>query len=80
MVSYSVRLEIYARDGYKCYRCGSAVKAGRKKKRGGFPLATLDHFVPKCRGGSDDPSNLKTCCKKCNERKGAKIIPDPKTR
>lgn len=72
-MKYELRFPIFERDDYKCYICGNKVKAGSKKKRKGFPLATLDHIIPRSLGGEDDEYNLKTCCKKCNERKGSKI-------
>lgn len=32
----------------------------------GYGIATIDHKMPQSRGGSDDPSNLVWCCKRCN--------------
>ena len=77
MISYNQRIKIYQRDEFKCYRCGTQVANGRRRKRKGLQLATLDHFIPKSKGGSDDPSNLLTCCLGCNNSKGSKIIPLP---
>lgn len=31
---------------------------------------TIDHIVPRCRGGSHDLSNLVPCCDACNHAKG----------
>jgi 5-methylcytosine-specific restriction endonuclease McrA len=47
------------RDGYKCGYCG----------RGDLPL-TIDHVIPKARGGSDDWENLVSACTICNNKKG----------
>lgn len=33
-------------------------------------LMTKDHIVPVSRGGSDDPSNLRTMCAPCNHVRG----------
>lgn len=33
-------------------------------------LMTLDHIIPAIKGGSSDPSNLRTMCKLCNELRG----------
>lgn len=34
------------------------------------PATTVDHIVPRCRGGSNKQVNLVGCCSKCNETKG----------
>ena len=52
------RKRIYKRDNYECVYCGS-----------GEGL-TLDHKVPKSKGGSNEDSNLQTCCGDCNGLKG----------
>ncbi len=31
--------------------------------------ATVDHIVPKCRGGLDEIENLCLACKECNDKK-----------
>jgi len=48
------RNRIYKRDGYQCVYCGSNRHL------------TIDHVMPKSRGGSNDWTNLVTCCNKCN--------------
>jgi len=53
------RKNILRRDGYKCSYCG----------RGDLTL-TLDHIVPKARGGTDSWDNLVSACTKCNNKKG----------
>ena len=70
-IPYQIRFTIFKRDGYRCYICGILVKPGRK--RGGLPLATLDHYIPFSKGGTHDLSNLRTCCMTCNNKKGSKI-------
>ena len=52
------RDNIFKRDGYKCLYCGS------KKD------LTLDHVLPKARGGKTTWNNLATACKTCNSKKG----------
>lgn len=47
------------RDGYKCAYCG----------RSDIPL-TVDHVIPKARGGEDSWENLVCACTKCNNAKG----------
>jgi len=52
------RSRIYKRDQHQCVYCGS-----RKN-------LTLDHVLPRSRGGSNDWANLVTCCLSCNLKKG----------
>lgn len=55
------RVRIMARDKMRCQYCGV---------RGTSFELTLDHIVPRSRGGLSDPENLCTACKPCNQRKG----------
>jgi 5-methylcytosine-specific restriction endonuclease McrA len=34
---------------------------------------TIDHFIPKSKGGGDDLNNLVTSCRDCNLEKADKI-------
>ena len=57
------RENILARDGYTCTYCGSTENL------------TLDHIVPRCRGGARwDASNVTTACRQCNQRKGSMLL------
>ena len=53
--------EILRRDGYRCQYCG------RKVRR-----LTIDHVVPRHRGGAYDWDNLVAACPDCNRRKGGR--------
>lgn len=53
------RKNILRRDSYKCAYCG----------RSDLPL-TIDHIVPRAKGGSDSWENLICACTICNNRKG----------
>lgn len=57
------RKNILARDKMICQYC--AIKCTTK-------TATLDHIVPKSRGGENSWTNIVTCCKKCNNKKDNK--------
>lgn len=52
------RQNILKRDGNRCLYCGSNREL------------TLDHVLPKSRGGKTEWANLATACKKCNSKKG----------
>lgn len=54
------RKNIYLRDGGACGYCGSKDEL------------TLDHVLPRSRGGPSTWENLVTCCRPCNTRKGRK--------
>lgn len=51
---------IFLRDGYQCQYCGGYFKARD---------LTLDHVLPRSRGGDDTWDNLVSCCGPCNHRK-----------
>lgn len=53
------RRAILARDGFRCQYCGSTRHL------------TLDHIVPRSRGGPTSWDNVVTSCAPCNVRKGA---------
>jgi 5-methylcytosine-specific restriction endonuclease McrA len=52
------RHNIFKRDGGRCLYCGSREDL------------TLDHVMPRSRGGKTSWTNLVTACKKCNAKKG----------
>ncbi|MEX0788300.1 MAG: HNH endonuclease [Anaerolineales bacterium] len=56
--------EIFRRDGHHCQYCG------RKASR-----PTIDHVIPRHRGGEHTWSNLVTACSACNLRKGGRVLP-----
>ena len=55
------RLRIYMRDKFRCQYCGEKKTAGE---------LTLDHILPRSRGGDNSPVNVVTACVPCNNRKG----------
>jgi len=55
------RVNIYARDSYRCQYCG---------KRTSISELTYDHVVPRAQGGRTTWTNIVTCCYDCNRRKG----------
>lgn len=67
-ISQHKRLAIYLRDGLGCAYCGVGVEDGAK--------LTLDHLTPYSEGGSNDQSNLVTCCHRCNSSRGSRSVED----
>ena len=55
------RKNILLRDGNCCQYCSVALTAGE---------LTLDHVIPRSRGGLSTWENLVACCHSCNRRKG----------
>lgn len=56
------RREVLRRDGNRCQYCGS--------KRD----LTLDHIIPRSKGGQHTWENVVTACAPCNGRKGSQLL------
>jgi len=52
------RREVLRRDGYSCQYCGSTRSL------------TIDHVIPRSRGGQHRWDNVVAACERCNTRKG----------
>ena len=57
------RRVLFARDGWQCAYCGTS---GNR--------LTLDHVVPRSRGGTSVWENVVTSCAPCNHRKGDRLL------
>jgi 5-methylcytosine-specific restriction endonuclease McrA len=57
------RREIFMRDNYTCQYCDRQVSD-----------LTIDHVIPRSRGGHHSWDNVVSACKACNHRKGGKSI------
>ena len=57
------RRALFARDGWRCVYCGTS--SGR---------LTLDHVVPRSKGGESIWENVVTACAPCNLRKGDRSL------
>ena len=55
--------EIFRRDDFRCQYCGATA-----------PHMTIDHVVPRHRGGRYTWQNLVTACERCNLKKGGRTI------
>jgi len=74
-VRRSLRLAIYARDGWRCVYCCKKVYTGRGKALASSKWAAqLDHVLAQELGGATDARNLVTCCAPCNTLKGSKSL------
>lgn len=57
------RANIFARDNFECQYCSVSLRANE---------ATLDHVLPRSKGGTTTWTNIVTCCSKCNRKKGGR--------
>ncbi|MBI2708305.1 MAG: HNH endonuclease [Actinobacteria bacterium] len=55
------RRGVFIRDGHSCQYCGAAAE-------------TLDHVVPRSRGGGHTWENVVAACRRCNLRKGDRLL------
>jgi len=55
------RIEVFNRDGHACQYCG-------KESR----TLTLDHVIPRYRGGEHRWENVVSCCVRCNRHKAGR--------
>jgi 5-methylcytosine-specific restriction endonuclease McrA len=67
------RKGVLMRDGYSCIYCGvrpGMILQGKILARASM---TVDHILPKSRGGKDTWTNTACACPVCNHRKGDKL-------
>jgi len=57
------RVNIYARDNYRCQYC---------HRKASIVDLTYDHVVPRSQGGRTEWTNIVTCCYQCNRKKGGR--------
>jgi 5-methylcytosine-specific restriction endonuclease McrA len=55
------RRAVFARDSWTCQYCGSRSNL------------TVDHVIPRSKGGSSDWENIVASCAPCNRRKGDRL-------
>lgn len=54
------RRAVFGRDGYRCQYCDA-------------PAESLDHVLPRSRGGQHTWDNVVACCRRCNMHKGDRL-------
>jgi hypothetical protein len=64
----TLRYSILHRDNFICQACGAKGINGA--------VLEVDHIVPRSKGGSNDPSNLRTLCSNCNGGKSDNLDQD----
>jgi 5-methylcytosine-specific restriction endonuclease McrA len=54
------RRAVFGRDGHRCQYCAG-------------PAESIDHVLPRSRGGMHTWDNVVACCRRCNVRKGDRL-------
>lgn len=54
------RRAVFGRDEYRCQYCSG-------------PAESIDHVLPRSRGGQHTWDNVVACCRRCNVRKGSRL-------
>jgi 5-methylcytosine-specific restriction endonuclease McrA len=73
----STRRRIYERDGHQCvWCCEKVTPKGCPEDYMMGCAATIDHVVPRSKGGTNFPSNLITSCNACNSKRGGRSVPE----
>ena len=60
-----LKTQVWAKTNGICAKCGRAVPLDK---------LTIDHFMPKYHGGTDEFDNLIPLCNRCNKAKGSRIM------
>jgi 5-methylcytosine-specific restriction endonuclease McrA len=58
---------LFNRDNWQCQYCGINLD---------YKTITIDHVHPRSKGGGTDWKNCVSACKKCNLRKGSRLLPE----
>lgn len=68
-ISQAERNMLYQRDSYVCWICHKVCDTTVDAQRHN-DAPTLDHLVPRSKGGTHEHGNLRTACRGCNSRRG----------
>ena len=60
-----VKSSILEKTGGVCAVCGRPLAHSK---------VTIEHYIPKYHGGTDDERNLLPLCKNCNKSKGSRMV------
>jgi len=69
---------VYRKHNYICTSCGIKCVHPNKDNYNQSNAATLDHIIPKSKGGSHTYDNVTLLCRSCNTIKSDKILTDYK--
>lgn len=66
--------QLIAEDGERCRYCKVRVRKNWMETERHEHDATVDHIVPKAKGGSNKRENLALACRRCNNAKGDRSV------
>lgn len=67
----TTRLRLRRRDGDRCTICGLRMDFEPDDRLEAPNRATIDHIIPRSKGGTNDWSNLRLAHARCNRERGA---------
>lgn len=67
-VKFFKKLRLHSYQHGKCFYCFVDIQLGK---------GTIDHYIPKSKGGKNGIHNLVLSCSRCNQRKGNKTVGRP---
>jgi hypothetical protein len=71
-MAYGVRIdELGDRDDWTCWVCDGEVDS--RAPAGSPHAASVDHVIPRARGGTNDPDNLRLAHRRCNGQRGSRL-------
>ena len=82
LYGWQLRAYVFHQNHHRCFYCGQQEssprgdcepKGHRTRCLSEGKQLTLDHVIPKSRGGTDRVANLTAACKKCNDRKNNRL-------
>jgi 5-methylcytosine-specific restriction endonuclease McrA len=66
------RNQLWKKSGGRCFYCG--IQTSFKVSIKDPTYFTIDHLIPKCKGGKNAQSNLVAACRACNNARGHKSV------
>jgi len=63
--SSATKQAVWNKTNGHCYYCRNPLKP--------WETFSIDHVIPKAKGGTDELDNLVPSCRRCNSRKGARL-------
>ena len=71
-ISFKRRVALYERDGWACWLCSELVD--REAHYNADRAPSLDHVIPRSKGGTHDEANLRCAHRICNGKRGASDV------